>query len=225
MSNAYFITGTDTGVGKTLVAASLLALAHERGMSTLGLKPVAAGCERVDGQWQNDDARLLLAASSINVDYPTVNPVALRDAMAPHIAAEREGRELRCAELIEHCKPLLNNADFTVIEGAGGWQVPLNDSESMADLAAGLGCPVILVVGIRLGCINHALLTATAIRQKGLRIAGWVANHICADMAVADENVATLERLLDAPLVGRIAWHEQIDLQTFARQINLELLA
>ena len=224
MGNAYFVTGTDTGVGKTLVAASLLALAHDRGMSTLGLKPVAAGCDLVDGQWMNDDARLLLNASSIDVDYSAVNPVALRDPMAPHIAAEREGRTLHCSDLAEHCKPLLESADFTVVEGAGGWQVPLNESETMADLAAGLGCPVIMVVAIRLGCINHALLTAAAIRQSGLVLGGWVANHIDPAMAVMDENVATLEQRLGARLLGRLAWSKETDLPAFARQLDLDRL-
>ena len=224
MSKAYFITGTDTGVGKTLIATSLLRLAREQGMSTLGLKPVAAGCELIDGQWMNDDARLLMGASSIDVDYPAVNPIALREAMAPHIAAEREGREINCAELIAHCKFLIGQADFTVIEGAGGWQVPLNDSKTMADLAVGLNYPVILVVGIRLGCINHALLTAAAIRQSGLQLAGWVANHIYSGMAVTDENVATLEQRLGAQMTGRIPWQEEIDLPAFSRQLNLDLL-
>jgi len=225
MGRAYFITGTDTGVGKTLVAVSLLRLAREQGMSTLGLKPVAAGCELIDGQWINDDARLLLEASSISVDYPAVNPIALQAAMAPHIAAEREQRQIRCADLIEHYRPLIHQADFTVIEGAGGWQVPLNNSETMANLAVGLNCPVVLVVGIRLGCINHALLTAAAIRQSGLELAGWVANHICSDMAVMDENIATLEQRLGAQLTGRLPWQDEIDMSVFSRQLNLDLLA
>jgi len=224
MTKAYFIAGTDTGVGKTLVATSLLHLARARGMSTLGLKPVAAGCELIDGQWMNDDARLLMEASSIAVDYQTVNPLALREAMAPHIAAEREQCDVRCAELVEQCKPLLDMADFTVIEGAGGWQVPLNQSETMADLAAGLNCPVVLVVGMRLGCINHALLTAAAIRRDGLQLAGWIANHIDADMAVADENVVALEQRLDAPLTGRIQAQDRIDVTTFAQGLNLDRL-
>jgi len=224
MTKAYFIAGTDTGVGKTLVATSLLHLARARGMSTLGLKPVAAGCELIDGQWMNDDARLFMEASSIAVDYQTVNPLALREAMAPHIAAEREQCDVRCAELVEQCKPLLDMADFTVIEGAGGWQVPLNQSETMADLAAGLNCPVVLVVGMRLGCINHALLTAAAIRRDGLQLAGWIANHIDADMAVADENVVALEQRLDAPLTGRIQAQDRIDVTTFAQGLNLDRL-
>jgi dethiobiotin synthetase len=126
--------------------------------------------------------------------------------MAPHIAAEREGRKLQVAELLSHCRPLLDTADFVVLEGAGGWLVPLNATESMADLAVGLGCPVILVVGLRLGCINHALLTAAAIAASGLPLAGWVANQIDPDMAVIAENIATLTARLNAPLLGCIPY-------------------
>ena len=226
MGQAYFITGTDTAVGKTAVATALLRLANERGLSTLGLKPVSAGCTNRDGQLMNDDARELMNESSTDPDYQTVNPVALREAMAPHIAAEREHRELSCADLAAHCLPLLedtdNGADFIVVEGAGGWQVPLNQQETMADLAIELDCPVILVVGMRLGCINHALLTAAAIRETRLGIAGWVANHIDPDMPVADENVATLQTWLDAPLLGRVPW--QADLAGVAAHLDLELL-
>jgi dethiobiotin synthetase len=224
MGRTYFIAGTDTAVGKTRVAVSLLSLARERGLSTLGLKPVAAGCEQIDGQWMNDDARLLWEASSLAVDYASVNPVALRAAMAPHIAAEREGQIIACADLIKHFGPLINKADFTVIEGAGGWQVPLNNTETMANLAVGLNCPVVLVVGMRLGCINHALLTAAAVRQSGLELAGWVANHVSPTMDAMDENVAALEQRLGAQMIGRIPWQDEAHLPDFAQQLDLDLL-
>lgn len=219
MGHAYFITGTDTGVGKTMVATGLLRLATSKGLSTLGLKPVSAGCEPIDGIWMNDDARELMLTSSVNPAYATVNPMALREAMAPHIAAAREGQTLQKDALAEHCRSWTAKADCTVIEGAGGWQVPLNDDETMADLAATLGYPVILVVGIRLGCINHALLTAAAIQQSGLQLAGWVANHIDAEMPVAEENVATLTERIAAPLLGRVPWLDDPELS----HIYLEL--
>jgi dethiobiotin synthetase len=206
MTQAFFITGTDTDAGKTLVATALLHLAQDSGLSTLGIKPVAAGCARVQGNWINEDARQLMRASSGSPAYATVNPVALREPMAPHIAAEREGRKLQVAELLRHCRPLLDTADFVVLEGAGGWLVPLNATESMADLAIGLGCPVILVAGLRLGCINHTLLTAAAIAASGLPLAGWVANQIDPDMAVIAENIATLTARLNAPLLGCIPY-------------------
>ena len=204
MNKAFFITGTDTGVGKTLVATALLKLANEQGHTTLGLKPVSAGCYLRDGMQVNEDAWELMQASSLKKDYADINPVALREPMAPHIAAERENVELAAASLIAQCQPQLAEAEFAVIEGAGGWLVPLNAAESMADIAAGIGAPVILVVGLRLGCINHALLSAAAVRAAGLELAGWVANQADPEMAVPDENVQTLVARLDAPLLGRI---------------------
>jgi dethiobiotin synthetase len=206
MSQSYFITGTDTGIGKTLVAAALLQLAKKQGLSTLGLKPVAAGCELIDGQWMNDDARELMLASSIEPAYSVVNPLALREAIAPHIAAEHEGIAIQAGQLASHCQKHIKLADFTVIEGAGGWQVPLNGGETMADLATAIACPVILVVGLRLGCINHALLTAAAIEQTGLQLAGWVANGIDPNMFVPAQNISTLRARLNAPMLGQIPW-------------------
>lgn len=224
MAQSYFITGTDTAVGKTLVANALLQLASQQGLSTLGLKPLAAGCEQIDGTWMNEDARQLMLASSIKPDYATVNPVALREAMAPHIAAARENRTLSCAELRVLTNPHIDKADFTVVEGAGGWLVPLNDDETMTDLAMELDLSIILVVGMRLGCINHALLTANAIQDARLGIAGWVANQIDPDMAVLDENIATLESRLDAPLLGRVPWLPDQDVNTAAEHLDLSLL-
>ncbi|MBM4196824.1 MAG: dethiobiotin synthase [Gammaproteobacteria bacterium] len=199
----YFVTGTDTGVGKTLVTAALLAAAHHRGLRTLALKPVAAGCEIRGGEWMNDDARLLRERATTALDYAAVNPVALRLAMAPHLAARAEGRELAVAPLAAHCREVARHAhDLLLAEGAGGWLVPLNERETMADLAAALGWPVVLVVGMRLGCLNHALLTAGTIRAAGLRLAGWVANCIDPDMAARDGNIAALRERLPAPLLG-----------------------
>lgn len=221
MTQAFFITGTDTGVGKTLIATALLRLARDSGQTTLGLKPVAAGCALVNGQWMNKDAQQLQRASTGKPAYATVNPIALHEPMAPHIAAARENRPIYADELVQHCKAQLASADFTVIEGAGGWLVPLNDHESMADIAVGIGCPVILVTGLRLGCINHTLLTIAAIAAAGLPLAGWVANHIDPDMAVADANVATLERLLAAPLLGRVPYMETPDALFASKHLRL----
>jgi len=205
----WFVTGTDTGVGKTFVAAGLLQVARNRGLSTLGLKPVAAGCEEHDGQWGNEDARELQQQSTVQPGYATINPVALREPMAPHIAAQHEGLTLDLATLVAHCRSQFDQAAFGVVEGAGGWLVPLNADRTLADLAQALGCGVVLVVGMRLGCINHALLTAAAIRSTGLPLAGWVANHIDPEMAVQDENVAALAERLEAPLLGRIPYQSR----------------
>lgn len=201
---AFFVTGTDTGVGKTYAACALLRAASAAGLSTLGLKPVAAGCEETDGGLRNEDALALMAASTVALPYAQVNPFALRAALAPHIAAAQEGRRLRSAQITGLVRGALmqGRADFTLVEGAGGWRVPLNENETLADVARELALPVLLVVGIRLGCINHALLTAEAIRHDGLRLAGWVANAIDPQMEAQQENIDTLRERLAAPLLG-----------------------
>lgn len=201
--HTFFVTGTDTEVGKTLIAAALLELAKARGLRCVGLKPIAAGCERIDGRLVNDDALALMAASGASLDYRTVNPVALEPAIAPHLAAERIEFALDAADLAAHCrKALANDVDFAIVEGAGGWLVPLNGTETLADVCLGMGAPAILVVGMKLGCLNHALLTAHAIADAGGRLAGWVANSATTEMPMFDANVATLRERLDAPCLG-----------------------
>ena len=174
MKNTWFVTGTDTDVGKTAICCALLSAANDRGLSTAAIKPVAAGC---DENGHNSDALQLQAAMSAQLDYAQVNPVALELAIAPHIAAEREGRNLQASRLAGLCRGvMMGSAEFILIEGAGGWRVPINSRETLADVAVALQVPVIMVVGMRLGCVNHALLTAEAIRRDGLHLAGWVAN-------------------------------------------------
>lgn len=204
----YFITGTDTGVGKTLVTAALLRNARAFGLRAVGVKPVSAGCTLVDGQLVNDDALLLQKYSSSVLDYRRINPVALEPAMAPHIAARRAGLQLHAARLIAAVQGVANEQhDVLLAEGAGGWLVPLNDRESMADLATGLGYPVILVVAMRLGCLNHALLTAAAIKSAGLKLAGWVANTTGPEpMDAFDDNLRTLEQRLPALRLGTLPY-------------------
>lgn len=202
---AYFITGTDTDAGKTLVTAGLLALAHHKGLTTLGLKPVASGCHRQAEGLRNDDALMLQARSHPEIDYETVNPFAYAPAIAPHLAARQAGETLRVTMLADAMtEALALKRDLTLIEGAGGWRVPLNDDEDLSDLATALQLPVILVVGLRLGCINHARLTAEAIDAQGLPLAGWVANGITSDFDELDDNLATLSHYLSAPCLGRV---------------------
>ena len=204
---AYFVTGTDTDAGKTLVTSGLLALARRRGLSTLGLKPVASGCEETAEGLRNADALALEAQTRPALPYATINPVAFAPAIAPHLAARRAGTIPTLEALLDHARgPLTLERDLTLIEGAGGWRVPLNDREDLSGLAVRLSLPVILVVGLRLGAISHARLTGEAIRADGLRLAGWVGNltdpGFAADDALYRDNLATLAATLDAPCLG-----------------------
>ena len=209
MSKTWFVTGTDTEVGKTAISCALLAAAAAAGLRTAAVKPVAAGC---DDQGHNDDALQLLDCMTEQLDYAQVNPVALEAAIAPHIAAEREGKRLQAGRLAGICRGvMMGKADFVLIEGAGGWRVPISPRETLADLAVQLQVGVILVVGMRLGCINHALLTAEAIRRDGLELAGWVANQRGERMVCHEENLDTLRRLLPAPLLGEVPYLEPFD--------------
>nr|WP_324258629.1 dethiobiotin synthase [Cellvibrio fontiphilus] len=205
---AFFITGTDTNVGKTLIASGLLVAANNMGLTTAALKPVAAGCEKTDAGLRNSDALLLQSVITEPMAYEQINPIALAAAIAPHIAAQQEKRLLSADRLAGFCRGSLNQANVTLIEGAGGWRVPLNPSETLADLARILRLPVILVVGVRLGCINHALLTVEAIRNDGLTLAGWVANCVDADMPALQENIQSLAARIPAPCLGVVPWLE-----------------
>ena len=204
MANKWlFIAGTDTDVGKTAVATGLLWAANNAGLRTAAIKPIAAGCEDSGAGLHNDDALQLQAAASHKLPYQQVNPVALEAAIAPHIAAQEVGKILSASRLVGYCRGVtLLPVDIALIEGAGGWRVPLNSRETLADVARELRCPVVIVVGMRLGCLNHALLTAEAIRRDGLKIAGWVANVINPDMPRLDENIATLKDLINEPCLG-----------------------
>lgn len=203
----YFVTGTDTDAGKTLVTAGLLSLARSRGLSTLGLKPVASGCQVTPDGLRNEDALALQSRSVPPMAYETINPYAFEPAIAPHLAARQAGVDLDLAQLCERIAPLLEMPrNLILIEGAGGWRVPLNDSEDLAGMARRLGLPVLLVVGLKLGCLNHARLTAEAIRADGVRLAGWVGNLLdddfACDAALYTDNLATLQRTLGAPCLG-----------------------
>lgn len=215
-----FVTGTDTGVGKTLVSAALLHALARHYPRVVGMKPVAAGLIEHQGQWVSEDVLALRAASTVVVPSELDNPVALPDAMAPHLAAERAGRTVTVAGLLATHRALRAHAEVVVVEGAGGWRVPVNGEETLADLARAIDAPVVLVVGLRLGCLNHALLTAEAIRADGLTLAGWVANAIDPDMPCREENIETLRRWLPAPLLGRVPWQAAAPK---ARDIALEL--
>ena len=197
----------------------MLQAANQAGLRTAAIKPVAAGAVQTAEGLRNDDALLLQSACNEQLGYDEVNPFCLPAAVSPHIAAKLAGRRLTIDRIAGFCQGvLMRRAALTVIEGAGGWRVPINDRETMADLAKHLKLPVIMVVGVRLGCLNHALLTAEAVYRDGLKLAGWVANHIDADMPYADENVAALHERLAAPLLVRIAFGAARDVVTVTRQ-------
>lgn len=214
-----FVTGTDTGVGKTLVSAALLHAIRLLGHSAVGMKPVAAGAEQVDGVWANEDVLTLTAASSIAAPPAWVNPYLFRDAVAPHIAAERKGVRIEIPRIVEAWEGLAGTADWVVVEGVGGFRVPLDDHRDSADLAVALGLPIVLVVGMRLGCINHALLTAEAIAARGLDLAGWFANRIDPDMTAYEENLAALTARLPAPCLAELPWQATASPERAARNI------
>lgn len=207
-----FVTGTDTEVGKTRIACAVLHLLGAGGVRAAGFKPVAAGATEVDGRLVNDDVQALRAAGTVALDDAEVGPVQLRTACAPHIAAAVEGVAVDRAALLRAARHVAARSDRLVVEGVGGFRVPLGDDWDSADLACDLGLPVVLVVGVRLGCISHALLTAEAVRARGLHLAGWVANRIGRDMPHVDDNVAALRRWLGdrhgAPCLGDVPWLE-----------------
>jgi dethiobiotin synthetase len=201
-----FVTGTDTEIGKTLVSAALLRGFARAGLRAAGMKPIAAGAFEVDGVWHNEDADQLDAASSVLLQPTLRTPYLLKAPAAPHIVAALENVRLDIGHIVDCHAQALKLADIVVVEGVGGFRVPLTDTHDTADLALALNLPVVLVVGMRLGCISHALLTAEAIAARGLHLAGWVANRVDPDMSFADENIAAirdrLKRQYDVPLLG-----------------------
>jgi dethiobiotin synthetase len=222
MRNSWFVTGTDTDVGKTAICCALLTLANEKGLRTAAIKPVAAGC---DENRQNIDALQLQFSMSESLRYDQVNPVALQAAIAPHIAAEQEGRSLHASDLTNLCRGVMaGSSEFILIEGAGGWRVPINNNETLADVAKQLQIGVIMVVAMQLGCINHALLTAEAIKRDGLCLSAWVANQPRKRMACHDENLQTLQQLLPAPLLGDVPHIAQLEPGEIARYLSIDEL-
>ena len=225
MGKKFFVAGTDTDAGKTLVASGLLEAANRQGLSTVAIKPVAAGCEQTEQGLRNSDALILQQVMSASLPYEQVNPIALEPPIAPHIAAQQIGKSLRVAQLAGFCRGvMMQPSDFLIIEGAGGWRVPLNDRETLADLAKELQMPVILVVGMKLGCISHALLTVEAIQRDGLPLAGWVANRIDPDMRCYEENLATLKSLIPSYFLGEVPHLPEANAKSSADHLDISPL-
>jgi len=214
-----FITGTDTEVGKTLCAAGVLVAYRQQGLSTVAMKPVASGCEQTSEGLRNEDALLMMKHMQAEATYDEVNPYAFAPPMAPHLAAAKKNIIINTDALVGQAREMASRADRIVVEGAGGWLAPLNEQQSFADLAAQLGLPVVLVVGIRLGCLNHALLTYENIRQRNVPLAGWIANtglpnaENCLDV---EENIASLCSRISAPLLGKIPFLKDRNIVTIA---------
>lgn len=209
----FFITGTDTNIGKTYVSLKLLHAFAKEGFSTLGLKPIASGCQRIDNQWINEDAWQLQQASTVLQPYSVINPICFPEFIAPHIAAKLHAQEIKIEEIVNHIHTISkDNIDVILCEGVGGWNVPLNKQHTTAHLAKALNFPVILVVGMRLGCLNHAILTAKAMESSQIKIAGWVANCVDPQMPYLEDNIQTLKDWLAIPLLATIPYNGELNL-------------
>ncbi|EKY3222174.1 dethiobiotin synthase [Cronobacter dublinensis] len=226
MTERWFITGTDTEVGKTIASCALLEAAKAAGHRAVGYKPVASGSEMTPQGLRNSDALALQRHSSVALGYEQVNPLTFEEPTSPHIASQEEGRAIDFTVLSAGLRALESQADWVLVEGAGGWFTPLADDATFADWVQQERLPVILVVGVKLGCINHALLTAQAVQAAGLRLAGWVANDVQPPGRRHEAYLNTLQRLLPAPMLGEIPWLcGEPDVSPAAQWLDLSKLA
>ena len=225
MSKGFFITGTDTEIGKTTISLGLIAALQNANHKVSAMKPVASGCEIINGELKNDDALKLIKACHQNLHYKDVNPYAFKPSIAPHIAAEHAGIHIDIPTICKLADTHKANSDYCIIEGVGGWQVPLNETETVEDLALALNLPVILVVGLRLGCINHALLTAKAIQDSGLILAGWVANHCHMNSDNADEVIESINQRINSPCLGITDHLNKAEPEIFGEMLDIPTLS
>ena len=217
-----FVTGTDTEIGKTRVSQSLLAALRSVGRSGIGMKPVASGAIMTPDGWRSEDALALMAQSAKQLPYTLINPYLFEPPIAPHIAAQEAGVAIRFERIMEAYRAVQAQADDLVVEGVGGWRVPLGEDGGVAELAVCMGLPVVLVVGIKLGCINHALLTAESIARRGCALRGWVANVVEPDMRHAQENIMTLRRALSAPCLGVLPYDPRATAPLCAEKLSVQ---
>lgn len=220
MGKGFFITGTDTDIGKTRSALALMVALQQRGLNVCGMKPVSAGCQVTNTGLVNEDALLLQQHASKELPYAVVNPYAWGSAIAPHIAAQRAASEMTLAPIRSAYQTIAAQCDVVIVEGAGGWLVPLNATQTMADIALELTLPVILVVGVRLGCLNHALLSMESIKNKGCRMAGWIANYLSESSEVTQQNVEYLVEKIEAPLLGCFPFQKEASIVELAINLN-----
>jgi dethiobiotin synthetase len=217
----FYVTGTDTGIGKTRSSAALLHALRARGLRAVGMKPVASGCDRVDGEWKNADALALIEASDPRPAYADCNPYALPLPLAPELAARDAGIDVELRSILDAHARLAASADAVVVEGVGGWAAPLSPTLMQADVVRALDVPVVLVVGLRLGCHNHALLGARAIAADGCRLAGWIANGIDPGMDAIEDNIAMLRERLPAPCWGRLPFDPAAEAAASSRLLQI----
>ena len=201
-----FVTGTDTAIGKTVVSCQLIDTLALEGNKVIGMKPIASGAEKQNGMLKNEDALQLIEHANIDVPYELINPFCFEPAIAPHIAAKQAGEQIDFMVIEKAYHELTKQADWVVVEGVGGWSVPLSNKHIVADIPTRLNLPVVLVVGMRLGCINHALLTAEVIRNNGNNLVGWIANKLDQNMRVYEENLQTLKDMLSCPIIGQVPY-------------------
>lgn len=225
MSFGCYVTGTDTGIGKTLASCALLHRLRGHGLRASGMKPVASGCEHIDGAWRNADALALRAAGNVEVAYADLNPFALALPLAPELAAREAGIEVALPPILDAHARLAASADAVVVEGVGGWAAPLSATLMQADLVRALRLPVVLVVGLRLGCLSHALLSARAIAADGAHLAGWIASHVDPAMERVEDNLAMLRARLPAPCWGVLPHAPDADAADLAAYLRIPVLA
>jgi len=225
MGKGFFITGTDTDVGKTTIALGLMAALQQQGLSVAVMKPVSAGCEKTQQGLRNDDAMRLMQQASIDLPYELVNPYAFEEYVAPHIAAAQNNITMQIAPLCDAYKKIAAQVDVVIVEGAGGWHVPLNETQTMVDVASAFDLPVINVVGLRLGCLNHALLTAESIAAHGLQNIAWVGNSLADEMICEAENISTLKQRLPGECLGIVPFNAKISVENTARHLNISSLS
>ncbi|MBU2897849.1 dethiobiotin synthase [Vibrio hepatarius] len=224
MTNAFFVAGTDTDVGKTVVSTAILNALAQKEIRTIGYKPVAAGCENTEHGYRNSDALFLQKASTLEVEYEDINPYSLELPTSPHIAAQREGVDIEYTVLSSKLLQHKRRADVVLVEGAGGWRVPVNDEECLSSWVQQEQLPVILVVGIKLGCLNHAMLTVDAIKADGLKIVGWVANRINPGTEHYADIISMLENKIDAPKLGEIPYVPSVKQKNLAKYIDISTM-
>lgn len=201
-----FISGTDTEVGKTTCSVALLRQLRQQGYKVAAMKPIASGCEPTESGLRNADALALMQQASVQLPYELVNPYSFEEPIAPHIAAKNSGCEIRIDTIVDHYQQIASQVDVVIVEGVGGWMVPLGNEVSMVDLARALALPTVLVCGIRLGCLNHSLLSARSIEADGIQLCGWIANRLATDTAYAADNISYLQTALKAPYLGTIPY-------------------